>query len=143
MRAVTAAAEASEYSNEAGATTRAMVTPCVEDPNTLCLNLGRFKITLRFRTAQIPDGIGRLERISNDTGYVWFFNPENVELVFKLLNGCAINDHFWSFAGGLTNVELELTVVDAQTGLAKTYINPAETALQPIQDTGAFATCPG
>ena len=34
------------------------------------------------------------------------------------------------------------TVTDTQTGAVKVYFNPENNAAQPIQDTGAFSTCP-
>lgn len=37
---------------------------------------------------------------------------------------------------------IELTVVDRDTGAIKTYENPLGTPFQPIQDTGAFSSCP-
>ncbi len=63
-------------------------------------------------------------------------------MVIKVLNGCSLNSNYWTFAGGLTNVNVILTVTDTQTGLIKTYINPQGSPFQPIQDTSAFATCP-
>jgi hypothetical protein len=35
-----------------------------------------------------------------------------------------------------------LTVVDTSNGVTEKYINPQGTAFAPIQDTGAFPTCP-
>lgn len=59
-----------------------------------------------------------------------------------MLNGCAINNRYWFFAGGLTNVRTVVTVTDTQTGATETYTNPQNTPFRPIQDTDAFATCP-
>ncbi len=81
-------------------------------------------------------------QLTADTGYFWFFSPTNVEMVVKALNGCGLNSKYWVFAGGLTNTAVVLTVTDMQTGASKTYLNPANTAFQPIQDTSAFSTCP-
>ena len=82
-------------------------------------------------------------RLTADTGYFWFFDPNNVELVTKVLNGCGTNDAYWVFAAGLTNLGVHLTVTDLQFGvLMKTYENPIGTPFAPIQDTGAFRTCP-
>jgi hypothetical protein len=53
-----------------------------------------------------------------------------------------VNEHYWAFAAGLTNVEVTLRAVDTLTGSVKTYVNPLGTAYEPIQDTSAFATCP-
>jgi hypothetical protein len=49
---------------------------------------------------------------------------------------------YWVFAGGLTNVQVEITITDTASGTKKTYMNPQGTAFKPIQDTAAFATCP-
>lgn len=80
----------------------------------------------------------------DDYGVFFFFDPDNIEMVVKVLDACNLEgfNSFWVFAGGLTNVEVELTVTDTQTGQIKTYSNPLNTPFQPIQDTQAFATCP-
>jgi photosystem II stability/assembly factor-like uncharacterized protein len=116
--------------------------PCLADPTTLCLNGGRFQVTTTWRTRDGGSGGGRAVALSGDTGYFWFFDPGNVEVLVKVLNGCAVNSRYWSFAAGLTDVEVLVTVTDTQTGGIKTYSNPQGTPFQPIQDTNAFATCP-
>ncbi len=79
--------------------------------------------------------------LTGDTGYFWFFGSNNVELVVKVLDACGLSQKYWVFAGGLTNVNVVITVRDTRTGVVKTYTNPINTAFMPIQDTGAFATC--
>ncbi|MCH9648913.1 MAG: hypothetical protein K0U98_11795 [Deltaproteobacteria bacterium] len=116
--------------------------PCVEDATTLCLREDRFSVTSTWRRPNGAEGVGTAVELTNDTGYFWFFNEANVEMVVKVLNGCSNTNHFWVFAGGLTNVEVELTVTDTQNGTVSTYTNPLSTPFQPIQDTQAFATCP-
>jgi hypothetical protein len=74
-----------------------------------------------------------------DTASFWFFDADSVEMVVKVLSGGAINDHYWVFAAGLTNVAVTLKVTDTQTGTVRTYQNPADTAFLPIQDTSAFS----
>jgi len=59
-----------------------------------------------------------------------------------VLNTCSFSNRFWVFAGGLTNVEVTMTVTDTRTGIPKVYMNPQGTPFRPIQDTEAFATCP-
>ena len=87
-------------------------------------------------------GAGTAVPITDDSGYFWFFDAGNIEVVAKVLDGCGVNGRYWVLAGGLTNVEAALVVTDTKTGAAKTYANPAGTAFRPIQDTAAFATCP-
>ena len=80
--------------------------------------------------------------LTDDTGYFWFFDPTNTEMVTKVLNGCAVNGNYWFFAAGLTNVGVTTLVQDLQSATMKTYTNTSGTAFPPIQDTSAFRTCP-
>jgi hypothetical protein len=116
---------------------------CPADPVTLCLNEDRFQVTAHWRSPTGEEGPGMAIPLSDDTGYFWFFDAANVEMVVKVLKACSLPaPRFWVFAGGLTNVEVELRVEDRFSGQVKTYNNPQQTPLQPIQDTDAFATCP-
>lgn len=116
--------------------------PCVPSDKKLCLADGRFAVTARW-TANGTSGDGSGVKLSGDTGYFWFFQSTNVEMVVKVLNTCTFSTpRFWVFAGGLTNVNVVLTVTDTKNGTVKTYTNPAGTAFQPVQDTNAFSTCP-
>ena len=115
---------------------------CGPDAETLCLTEGRFQIRVAFATPQGATGEGQAVALTPDTGYFWFFNEENVEMVIKVLDACGFADRFWVFAGGLTNVEVEFTVTDSQTGASKIFQNPQRRAFRPIQDIDAFATCP-
>ncbi len=45
--------------------------------------------------------------------------------VVKVLNDCGVNSRYWTFAGGLTDVNVILTSTDTQTGAVLTYTNPA------------------
>ena len=114
--------------------------PCVPDDTTLCLNDGRFAVTARFRTTTSPETDANAVGLTGDSGYFWFFNPANIEVVIKVLRGCSINNHYWVFATGLTNVEVTLIVADQDQQL-KTYVNPINVPFEPIQDTSAF-DCP-
>jgi|CXWL01.1.fsa_nt_gi hypothetical protein len=115
--------------------------PCAADPNTLCLG-GRFTVTADWRRPTGQTGRGRAVALTEDTGYFWFFSFANVEMVVKALNGCGVNQRYWLFAGGLTNVQVTMRVTDVETGDVEVYENPLGQAFLPIQDTDAFATCP-
>ena len=115
---------------------------CTPDATTLCLSNGRFRVRAHWATSDGKSGEGEAVQLTSDTGYYWFFTDTNVEMVVKVLNACGFASHIWVFAGGLTNVQVDLTVTDTQTGTVKTYRNPQSTAFLPIQDTNAFATCP-
>ncbi|MEO6195579.1 MAG: hypothetical protein ABIS20_21365, partial [Thermoanaerobaculia bacterium] len=114
--------------------------PCQPDATTLCLNNNRFEVKATWATTT-SSGVGQARPLTADTGYFWFFDPANVEAVVKVIDGCGVNQSFWTFAGGLTNVQAVLTVRDTLTGGVKTYTNPQGRAFQPIQDVDAFPSC--
>jgi hypothetical protein len=117
--------------------------PCVPNGTTLCLNAGRFEVKAAWRRQDGSTGEGTAVPLTDDSGYFWFFNSANIELVTKVLNACFDPfQSYWVFAAGLTNVEVTLTVTDTRTGWVKTYLNPLGTPYAPIQDTSAFSTCP-
>ncbi|MDP6581208.1 MAG: hypothetical protein QF681_11170 [Vicinamibacterales bacterium] len=111
------------------------------DKDVLCLNDNRFKIEVDWTTSN-RSGAAVLLASGFDTGIFYFFNPDNTELVVKLLDGCEANNHFWLFAAAATDVGYDLTVTDTDTGAVKTYTNPRGTAAPVVTDTTAFATCP-
>ncbi|HYH44823.1 MAG TPA: serine protease [Thermoanaerobaculia bacterium] len=117
-------------------------TVCTPNRTTLCLSAGRFQVQA---TWQPPGGAATPARavgLTPDSGYLTFSDPDNVEMVVKLVNACGLNSRYWVFAAGLTNVRVVTTVTDTSTGTVKTYTNPQGTAFAPLQDTNAFATCP-
>jgi hypothetical protein len=115
--------------------------PCLQNATTLCVMNNRFAVSATYRTND-SNGTAQAVRMTADTGYFWFFNSSNVEVVVKGVDACGFNQRFWIFAAGLTNVNVVITVRDSKTGTVKTYTNPLNTAFAPVQDTGAFATCP-
>jgi PKD repeat protein len=117
--------------------------PCVADAHTLCLNNGRFAVTTQWTKPDTTTGQGNAIPLTGDSGYFWFFDASNIEAVVKVLNGCGLNNAYWVFAAGLTNVQVDLKAIDTQTGIVYDQQNPQGTAFQPIQDTHAFPTsCP-
>ncbi len=121
---------------------------CLADAGTLCIDDQpgdrRFKIQVSYRTTQ---GGGRsgagtaipLSSLGLDRGGLfWFFNPENPEMLVKVIDACSLNGHFWVFYAAGTNVGLTTTVTDTRTGQSKTYTNPDLTPAAPVQDTNAL-----
>jgi ELWxxDGT repeat protein len=103
----------------------------------LCLQDGRFRVEADWRDFQGNTGTGTAVALTPDTGYFWFFNPANVEVVAKVLDGRGVNQAFWVFYGALSSVEYTLTVTDTQTGLSRRYENPAG-ELASVGDTRGF-----
>jgi ELWxxDGT repeat protein len=108
------------------------------DPQeSLCLRDGRFRLEVEWRDHAGGSGQGRPVRLTPDTGYFWFFDAGNVEVVAKVLDGRSLNGHFWLFYGALSDVAYELSVTDLVTGLERRYRNPAGT-LASVGDTRAL-----
>ena len=120
------------------------VAPGLPEPAPPALRLGaddRFEVSVAWKTAT-DEGAGQPVRLTSDTGVFWFFDDRNLELVVKVLDGCAVTGKHWFFASGLTNVEVTITLRDQVTGETRTYHREAGPAFQPIQDTGALGSCP-
>src|SRR5262245_44015770 len=116
----------------------AAVEACAPGGSALCLNQARFQVTVDWEVpSQGRSGHGTPVPLTGDTGYFWFFNSDNVELVIKVLDGRAVNGHFWVFYGALSDVPYTITVMDTQTGAVKTYTNPSGT-LASVADTSVF-----
>lgn len=116
-------------------------TPCLAPVTELLLNNCRFHLHVTWQDSQGNTGDGQAIQLTNDTGYFWFFSPNNVELVVKVLDGRALNGDFWVFFGALSNVQYRLTVTDMITGDVKTYTNP-QGSFASVGDTSAFQPVP-
>lgn len=109
------------------------------EPTAVCLGGGRFRFEVTWESPHDGrTGAGMMRRLTDTTGVVTFFNPDNVELVFKVLDGTEANGRHWVFYGGLTDLAYTLTVTDTQTGETKSYRNEAGD-LCGEGDTSAFA----
>ncbi|MCP4662201.1 MAG: DUF3604 domain-containing protein, partial [bacterium] len=113
------------------------VGTCTMASTNLCLNAGRFKVEVTWNDFVGNTGSGQAVSLTSDTGYFWFFSDTNVELVVKVLDGTALNGHFWVFYGALSNVEYTLTVTDTVTNEVKSYKNPSGN-FGSVGDTSAF-----
>ncbi|MCG8459316.1 MAG: hypothetical protein MI919_23820 [Holophagales bacterium] len=116
---------------------------CLEDAFTHCLNGDRFQVQVSWNDGNGNSGNGRaLAGDSDDSGQFWFFDVSNWEILVKVLDGCALNDNFWVFAAGATDVEYTLTVTDTLAGESQSYSRDLGERSRAITDTSAFATCP-
>lgn len=130
-----------------GSATTAFAGACSTTPTNGCLLSDRFAVELLWKdradNAFSLDPVTRsldaeVTTWSDDTAYFTVFGPGNVELLVKVIDGRAVNGHFWVFAAGTGNFETELHVSDTQTGAIRIYANPFGVAPAAITDTGAF-----
>ncbi|HLN92935.1 MAG TPA: PKD domain-containing protein [Thermoanaerobaculia bacterium] len=117
------------------------LTPCSPGPTTLCLNGGRFQVQAIFSAPSlgISNAPAQAVALTSDTGYLWFFSSNNVEVVLKVVDGRAFNGFYWVFYGALSDVKYTINVTDTGTGAVKTYSNDAGT-LASVADTAAFSS---
>ena len=115
---------------------------CAPAAGVLCLQGGRFAVTVDWMNQHAGgvSGVGSVRPApvgGEKTGFFWFFNQDNVELVVKLIDGRSVNGKFWFFSGGLSDVEYDVHVHDTLTGTTRTYHNEPG-SLCGQADTTAF-----
>jgi len=116
---------------------------CTLGSGQLCLESERFEVSAIYETFDGTTGSGRAMPLTPNAGYFWFFEPENVEVVVKVLDACVEPyDRYWVFAAGLTNLGVDLRVVDTVTGEERIYPNPVGRPFAPVVDTQSFDVCP-
>lgn len=115
---------------------------CAPSPQRACLLGGRYAVELTWRDGRgrLRDG-RRVETGTADSALFWFADPDNWEMLVKVLDGCGTNGRIWVFAAATTNLEYALEVTDTVTGDHRTYTNPAGRPAPALTDTRAFP-CP-
>lgn len=115
---------------------------CIEDASTLCLRDGRFRVTAAWRAGDGSSGAGFAQPLTADTGAFWFFSAANLETFVKVLDGCAVNQHFWVYTGGLTDLGVTLTVEDTLSGASAVFESPLGAPFRTVADVAALTGCP-
>lgn len=121
---------------------------CTPGPAVLCINDQpndrRFRVTLDYASPSRSIS-GQGKAIATNAigiprgGLFWFFSSDNPEVLVKVLNGCAINGHYWVFLTAGTDVGYTVSVTDTTNGVQRTYSNPDLRAALPDQDLEAFS----
>jgi hypothetical protein len=95
--------------------------PCRQDTQTLCLLGERFKVEASW-VNQFNGTSGAAAAISSteSTGFFYFFDPSNDELIVKILD---FGNVFKVFYAELTNLHFTMTITDTKTGRIRTYRN--------------------
>ncbi len=120
-----------------GAVPAAASGACIATETRLCLLGSRFAVEAAWRDFEGATGVASASPLTVDTGAFWFFDPGNVELLFKVVDGRTLNGRFWVYFGALSNVEYTVTVTDTATGATRTYVNPAG-RFASVGDVDAF-----
>jgi len=120
--------------------------PCVADATTLCLaggsgNPARFRVRVTWTDFVGGTGPGLAVPFTADSGFFYFFDPLNVELLVKMVNACSFNNHYWLYNAAASNVGLTYQVRDTVACQDRTVTNPVGT-FASNGDIEFFATCP-
>lgn len=121
---------------------------CVPDTETLCIDDepgdSRFEVKVAFDTVLGGGASGTGTPISltsldvTQGGLFWFFGADNPELLVKIIDGCAVNDHYWVFYAAVTQVGFDLSITDTTTGEVWQRSNPDRTTAEPQTDIQAL-----
>lgn len=115
---------------------------CTPSETVLCLQGGRFAVSVDWADFQGNAGPGRRVPVSSDdSGLFWFFHPDNWEMLVKVLDACPLDGHFWVFAAAATNVEYTLTVSDLVAHQTRIFRNDLGDTARALTVTDAFPTC--
>ena len=112
---------------------------CVTNGTSLCLADSRFEVTVDWSTAGGGEGPAKVVPSgTNNSGLFYFFEPNNWEMLIKVLDGCAINGHYWVYSAAATDLGLDIAVTDTATGSTWTYEKEPGPPAPAITESEAF-----
>jgi len=96
---------------------------CKPDKFTLCLMGKRFQVQVSWMNQfDGSSGSGLVIPSTDSTGFFYFTDPSNYELIVKILNFAPVIKVFY---GELTDLKFTITITDMSDGTVKTYQNTA------------------
>lgn len=138
------------FVKEGGSTPPPNPDPNPDDPNCpanrACLDNG-FTVGIDYQdpNSGLWEEARRQSHLGADSAVFFFFNPDNAEVLVKVLNGCAINQHWWVYSAPATDLAYRVTVwPSGQRGSRWTAVRgvpletPGFTAVVAITDAKAF-----
>lgn len=114
---------------------------CLPDDETLCLRSGRFEVVGTWENFDGSVGPFNVIPVSDDSGLISFVDPSNFDMLVKVLDGCADNDHYWVSFATASNLGFLMEVTDLDAVLTRVYENPLGTVPPATTDMTAFETC--
>ncbi len=84
-------------------------------PNECVDAAGRFLVGVDYRTADSPHPLlaARLpSAIGANASLFYFFEPNNPEMLLKVLNGCSVNGHWWVYGSAATDLPYTIRLRD-------------------------------
>ena len=102
----------------------------------------RFQVSVLYNTDQVPQSARLAPGSTDETALFYFFDPDNLEVQVKVLDGCRLNERYWVFAAASTDRAYTIRVDDLAANQSRSYTNAGGNAAVAINDTDALATCP-
>ena len=101
-----------------------------------CLHQGKFWVTVDYYDGYWREAkVLKTANLPSSAAIFWFFDPKNPELLVKVLNGCAINGHWWVYGSAATDRNYDVVVRRrGSEGLRFRRLSPAV----PISYTSGF-----
>lgn len=115
---------------------------CTPSSTRLCLLGGQFSATLRWNDggpAGLRDAFVAGPK-TDASGLFYFFgaDPDNWEILVKLIDGCLTNGRYWVLVSASTGFQWQLTVVNENNGATRTFSHPLDGNASGIADFNAF-----
>ena len=121
-----------------------------DDPNCpanlACLDNG-FRVGIDYQDPNtgLWNEARRQAHLGADSAVFYFFNPDNAEVLVKVLNGCGVNQHWWVYSAPATDLRYRVSVWPrGSKGTRWTAANPIPSSsdgftwVSAITDTKAF-----
>ncbi len=116
---------------------------CTADATHLCLTGNRFRVSVQWTDYNTNvTAAATAVPFVDESGFFYFQDPSNIEIMVKVHDACPSFGHFWFFSAATTNVGYTITVTDTKTGQTETYSNPAHVLSAANTDQSSFASCP-
>ncbi len=82
-----------------------------------CLNNWRFRVGANFVDGEAIKGSARVPThgLGASGALIYFFEPDNPEMLLKVVDGCAVNGHWWVFGSAATDLGYGVTIQDYAT----------------------------
>jgi len=111
------------------------------DTGQLGLQDDRFQVSVHWSNPHDgSSGAGHARQLTRDSGAFWFFSQGNLEVTVKILDGRAVNGHWWVFMASMTDLAAEIRI-ERNDGTFKTYVQAAG-ANRNFIDVDAFEEGP-
>ena len=131
----------------------AVAAPCSPSPTTLCFDRApgdsRFAVHVTWDTTLNGGSSGDAHAVPLDEvgitrgGLFWFFQADNPEVLVKVIDGCASNNHAWVYYSAGTNAGFTVNVTDTSfPNHVWSRTNPDLHVAESVADIEAI-TCDG